>query len=192
MVVDVDIKLFERAAVGDRKAFWQLMLPYRGLIYSVAFGMLKDHEQAQDQLHDILLSAFRSISNVRQPDRFASWLHSLTRNHILDHIRRQQRHRRALVGAQTVLTTVVPVAELIEKEAWLDRMEDALGRLPEPHRIVLTMKYISQYSCREIARILEISESAVKSRLFEARKLLRKLTEEQAGGESKGQNHEMP
>ena len=88
------------------------------------------------------------------------------------------------------LTPVVPVAELMEKEERLSHMEEALGHLPEPFRVILGMKYMNDYSCREIADILDISVSAVKSRLFEARKLLRKMTES-LKERRQGQDHEL-
>ncbi len=177
-MTEVDTDLFERAATGDRDAFWRLLLPYRGLIYSVALGMLKNHERAEDQLHDVYLTAFRSIRNLRDPKKLPSWLYSVTRNHIYDHMRREMRLRKASREAATAqLARVVPVSELAEKEAWFTQMEEAMAHLPEPFRVILGMKYMNDYSCKEIAEILHISVSAVKSRLFEARKLLRKRTE---------------
>jgi len=176
-MADVDPFLFDRAKRGDRDAFWKLVMPYRGLIYSVAFGMLKDHDRAEDQLHDVLLTALRSLWNLRDPSRLPSWLYSMTRNRVIDQARREKRLRHALKASAPEIARVVPISELQEKEAWLRRMETALAGLPEPFRVILGMKYTNDYSCRDIAEILDISIPAVKSRLFEARKLLRKRTE---------------
>jgi RNA polymerase sigma factor (sigma-70 family) len=174
-MTQVDQELLERAARGDREAFWKLVLPYRGLVYSAAFGMLKKHEEAEDLLHEVLLTAFGSLSSVREPARLPGWLYSMTRNRIMDLARREQRQRGALLDHARV-APVVPMSELLEKEAWLTSMEGAIEQLPEPFRLILGLKYMNDYSCREIAEILDLSVTAVKSRLFEARKLLRKLT----------------
>ena len=176
-MTEVDKDLFRRAAAGDREAFWRLVLPYRGLVYSVAYGMLRNHERAEDEIHDVLLLAFRSVRNLRDPAKLPSWLYSVTRNHIYDQMRREIRLRKATQAAASQLAQVVPVSELTQKEAWLTQMEEAMAHLPEPFRVILGMKYMNDYSCKEIAEILHISGSAVKSRLFEARKLLRKRTE---------------
>ncbi len=189
-MADVDKNLFRRAARGDRDAFWRLVLPYRGLIYSVAAGMFKNHERASDELHDVLLLTFRSLPNLRDPDKLPSWLYSVTRNHIMDVMRRERRLRTAALAAAREPARVVPVAELKEKEEWLTRMEQAMGLLPEPFRVILGMKYMNDYSCREIAEIQAITVPAVKSRLFEARKLLRRQMESLAI-EGKEQDHEM-
>lgn len=189
-MTNVDPQLFERAARGDRDAYWRLIGSYRGLIYSVARGMLRDHEQAEDQLHEVLLTAFRSLPSLRKPDRLPSWLYSLTRNHIMDRMRRERRIREAAsVQAAEQAFQVVSVAEMGEREAWMVRMEQAMNRLPEPFRIILAMKYMNNFSCREIAEVLEISVSATKSRLFEARKLLRKMTEQIAKDEDREADH---
>ena len=126
MMLKVDERLFQRAREGDREAFWQLVLPCRGLVYSVARGMLKDHERAEDQLHDVLLIAFRAIPNLRDPNKLSSWLYSITRNHIQDEMRREQRLRKATQVAapdfftlSVTLPAMVPnVAGSLELAAW--------------------------------------------------------------------------
>lgn len=188
-MAEIDRKLFEEARKGDRDAFWRLVLPFRGLIYATAMGMLRDPHKAEDQLQDVLLIAFRSLSSLRVPERLPSWLYSTTRNHVMDHIRREERLRKA-VRDVAYEATVVPIAQIREKEDWMDQMDVAMGDLPEAFRVILGLKYLSDYSCREIAEILEISVQAVKSRLFEARKLLRKKVES-LSNEERGQNNEM-
>ncbi len=183
-MAEIDPGVFERARNGDREAFWTLILPYRGLVYSVAYAMLKDQEQAEDLLHDALVNAFRALPNLRAPEKLPGWLYSMARNRAYEWLRKEQRTRRALMNSPRDWAAQKPPAgETSESEAMLESMEQALFRLPEPFRVLLAMKYTNRYSCREIAGILDISVPAVKSRLFEARKLLRKLTEAMALGE---------
>lgn len=189
-MAESNAELFKQAKHGDADAFWKLVSPYRGLVYSVALGILKDSERAEDQLHDVLVTAFKSLGNLRDPAKLASWLHSLTRFRTMELIRKEQRLRTAM-HQSAALPRVVSVAEMAEKEQWLTHMEDALNHLPEPFRVILGMKYMNDYSCKEMAEILDISIPAVKSRLFEARKLLRKMTEALAAKESHT-SHEVP
>ena len=193
-MTDAIAETFRRACQGDHDAFWRLVLPHRGLVYSVAIGMLRSHERAEDELHDVLLAAFRSLSNLRDPAKLPSWLYSLTRNHVMESVRREQRLRRAAEEAETGgMARVVSIAEVAareEKEEWFGRLEEAMGMLPEPFRVILGMKYTNDYSCGEMAEILGVSVPAVKSRLFEARKLLRRKMESLADGE-KESHHEV-
>jgi RNA polymerase sigma-70 factor (ECF subfamily) len=172
-MADIDQDLFRSAAHGDQAAYWELMAPYRGLVYSVAYGMLKDPEKAEDHLHDTLIHAFRTISNLRDPAKLPSWLYSTARNLALDKLRRERRVRQALNKNIDELTRVTPISEAISKEAWLSHMEECLVHLPEPFRVILGLKYMNSYTCKEIAGILDLTEGATKSRLFYARKLLR-------------------
>jgi RNA polymerase sigma-70 factor (ECF subfamily) len=110
---------------------------------------------------------------------------------MLERVRREQRQRRAVATLARQPAPVVVVAEIREREAWLERMEGEIRRLPEPFRIILGLKYLNESSCREIAEILGLSVPAVKSRLFEARKLLRKRMEE-AEVDGKESKHGMP
>lgn len=184
-MTDANRELYERAVRGDRDAFWKLVLPHRGLIYSVALGMLKNREQAEDQLHDVMLAAEGSLANLHDPTKLASWLYSITRFRIMERQRREQRLRLASRDAAEP-ARVVPMTEMLEKEAWLDRMEHAMSQLPEPFRVALALKYLNDYSCAQIAEILDLTVAAVKSRLFEARKLLRTLTEAAGAAQEKG------
>lgn len=161
---------------GDREAFWRLIGPHRGLIFATAIGMLKDPEAAEDLLHETLLTAARSIGTLRELPCLPGWLHTMTRNLALDTIRRQQRRRKAMATAARE-TRIVPASEWTEKEAWLTTMETAINDLPEPFRVVLALKYMNDYTYEQIAATLGITLGAVRSRLFEARKLLKHKTE---------------
>jgi RNA polymerase sigma factor (sigma-70 family) len=181
--MDPSQKLLEQARAGDAEAFWRLAEPHRGLIYAAALAILKDRERAEDQVHDVLLRAFRAIGNLREAKALPSWLYAMTRNHVLDLIRSEERARRALHEV-AVLTRVIPMTELMEKEAWLRRMEAAMPELPEPFREILALKYLNHYDLRQIAEILGLTVSAIKSRLFQARKALRHRTEALAATEA--------
>jgi RNA polymerase sigma-70 factor (ECF subfamily) len=177
----VSIARFQKVLQGDPDAFWALIEPYSGLIYSVALGILKDPDLAQDILHEVYVKSFHSINNLRNPERLASWLHTLTKNLCYDFVRKQSIPDRKKADIYEHRTRVVPIYEVLIKEEELKNLEQGLALLPEPFRIILGMKYMNRMKCKEIAHILDISAEAVKSRLFEARRLLaHKMAESQS------------
>jgi RNA polymerase sigma-70 factor, ECF subfamily len=182
-MIPVDPALFERAAAGNREAFWSLILPFRGLIYSVALGILHNHERAEDQLHDVLIQACHSLGRLRRPEKLASWLYTITHHHVMDTLRREQRHYKALPQVVQHTGAIGNGAEQGPKEAQLRHMEHALGELPEPFRLILALKYVNNCPYQEIAEILDLPYSTVKSRLFEARRLLRGLMERESASQ---------
>jgi len=166
------IQLFRKAVRSDRDAFWQLIEPMGGLIYSIALGIMKDPERARDILHESYVKAFKTLNNLRDPLRLASWLHSMVTRLCYDVLRRDAREAHGRVEVMSHTQRVVPIDKVLIKEEELGCLEDALSTLPEPFRVILSMKYMNQYSCQEIAGAIGIAVGTVKSRLYEARKLL--------------------
>ena len=182
---------FQKAVEGDEEAFWALIEPYGGLIYSVAHAILKDHERSRDILHEAYIKAFGSLSNLRDAEKLASWLHSLTRNLCYDAMRKDSRLGRAapqLLERAAQVVTITEATEALIKKEELEHLEKALASLPEPFRLILGMKYMNRYSCKEIALALDISVEAVKSRLFEARKLVAHRMGQDSKGAKEGTN----
>jgi len=165
-------KLFDLASQGDQESFWKIIEPHGGLIYSVALGIMKDPETARDIIHEVYLRAYRDLHNLRHPNRLPSWLHTLTRNLCYDIIRKRSIEEKKIPALIHERPRIVPISDVLISEEETRILEAALAELPEPFRIVIGMKYMNHMKCREIAAILEISVEAVKSRLFEARKLL--------------------
>jgi DNA-directed RNA polymerase specialized sigma24 family protein len=159
----VDSQLFRQAQKGNRRAFRNLISPFRGLIYSVAYGMHKSHSLAQSHLREVQRKAFGSISNLHNPANLPRWLYSLTHCHVQEHQR---------LAPQSA--PKCPEAPAQSRSAICsEQMEWAWGDLALPHRVVLGMKYTNDYTPRELADILGISTPSAKERLFEARKQMR-------------------
>jgi len=165
-------QLFQQSVRGDSQAFWRLIEPYSGLIYSVALGIMKDPERASDILHESYVKTYRTLNNLRDPLRLASWLHSMVTHLCYDALRRDAREAHGMVEVMSHTPKVVPIDKVLIKEEELRCLEGALSTLPEPFRVILSMKYMNRYSCQEIATALGLAVGTVKSRLYEARKLL--------------------
>ncbi|MCB2156390.1 RNA polymerase sigma factor [bacterium] len=164
-------QLLARAVEGDTKAFWKLVRPCERTIHAVAYGVTGDPEMTRDIAHDTFVRAFSTLGNLRSESRLSSWLYSMARNIAHEHLRKAERGRRAL--ANQPAPEVISVPEMLVEKERLRQLEEALHSLPEPHRVVLGLKYMNNMSCREIADALDIGLEAAKSRLFEARKVLR-------------------
>ena len=173
------LQLFQQSVQGDPDAFWTMIEPFTGLIYSVAFGIMKDPDAACDVLHESYIKAFNSLYNLRDPHRLASWLHSMVTRISYDALRRQNRDEKNMGEVLRRGPRIVPIDEMLVKEEELNHLEKAMATLPEPFRIILGMKYMNRYTCEDIARALDINIGTVKSRLYEARKLLAKRMREQ-------------
>ncbi|RYG25886.1 sigma-70 family RNA polymerase sigma factor [bacterium] len=169
VVLEADILL---AREGDRRAFGRLVDRTRSLVCSVALAIVRDVEASEDVAQDVYLHAWRNLPTLRNPACFLSWLRGLTRNVAAQWLRRDQPVRRTRLDESLVATLGHPDRSLLE-EAERQAIRDALGALHVDAREVLILFYREERSVKQVAELLEISESAVKKRLERARVALK-------------------
>lgn len=163
--------LLEQARRGTPDAFWSLVQPHERMVNAVAIGIMRDTERAHDVVQDTWIRAFSTIGNLRDGTRVGAWLATMARHVASEHIRRNDRQIRQT--PQTPTANVVSVPDLLIHEEELQQLNRHLEQLPESYRVILTMKYMANLSCKDIAEALGIGLEAAKSRLFEARRTLR-------------------
>jgi RNA polymerase sigma-70 factor (ECF subfamily) len=141
--------------------------------FRVALGVLRRREDAEDVAQEAFLRAHRAFATLRDRERFRSWLVRVAFRLALDWQREERRRRRRedrmAAGADGVCDSVegtVARAELREK------VGEAVDALPEKLRIVTVLAAIEGHGVAEVARLLELPQGTVKSRLHLARKAL--------------------
>jgi RNA polymerase sigma-70 factor, ECF subfamily len=139
------------------------------LAVRVAFGVLRQREDAEDVAQEAFAKAYRSFRQLRDRDRFRAWLVRMTWRMALD---RQRANRRRTAREETVgpADATPPDVEHHERSQQLWR---AIDQLSEKLRVVIVLAAIEGYDIREVATLLELPEGTVKSRLFLARKALK-------------------
>jgi len=142
------------------------------LAFRVALGVLRRREDAEDVAQEAFLRAHRSFAALRDRDRFRSWLVRTSFRLALDHLRsRSRRQRREDVVSLEPPTVASAEDEVLRRER-ADKVAEAVSALPEKLRIVTLLAAIQEHDLREVARLLELPEGTVKSRLFLARREL--------------------
>lgn len=179
-----DNDLVARTQAGDATAFDRLVVKYSPRIYAVVYNMTANHEDTSDLLQDIFARAFRAIKGFRGKSSFSTWLHSIAINFTINFLRK--RGRRHTVSLNDVDAGIERDEEFIEmtspdtprrahelREIQM-RITDAMMKLSEDHRAVVTLHDVQGLSHPEISKILGISEGTVRSRLFYAHQKLQK------------------
>jgi RNA polymerase sigma-70 factor (ECF subfamily) len=169
---------------GDREAFAQLVESYSGQIYRLALKMLNDAQDAEDILQNTFIKAFQHISGFEGRSSLSTWLYRIAANEALMMIRKR---RPEITGTDAESTDaedaevaplefvdwgLLPEEELLSGEAKKE-LDQAVQELPEKLRIVFLLRDIEGLSIQETAQALELSETAVKTRLLRARLRLR-------------------
>lgn len=141
------------------------------LAFRVAFGVLRNREDAEDVAQDAFAKAYRSFRQLRDRDRFRAWLVRMTWRLALDRLRANRRRttREQVFEADRPTSIDDSTAER-ERAA---RLWAAIDELPEKLRLVVILAGIEGHDMKEVAALLDVPEGTVKSRLFVARKQLR-------------------
>ena len=175
---EADRALIERYRKGDREAFTELVIRYQRPIYNAAFWILRRAEDASDIAQMVFLKVAERADDYDPQYRFFSWIYRIAVNESLNLLRRS--------GSEDPLDDDrdIPEPEANDPETRLGeaeraaRVRQALMAMSTTDRTVLTLRHFSECSYQEIAEILEVDESTVKSRLYEARQRLRSLLDD--------------
>jgi RNA polymerase sigma factor (sigma-70 family) len=181
-----DDELITRTQAGDPAAFDELIVKYSPRLYGLVYNMTSNHEDTNDLMQDIWAKAYRSISGFRGKSSFYTWIHSIGVNMTINFLKK----RRFTLSLDDIDSKVEHDKEFIEltatstpvREAHLSelqqRLNEAMQKLSNDHRAVVTMFDVQGMPHAEIARILGISEGTVRSRLFYAHRQLQNFLSE--------------
>ncbi|HEX5176907.1 MAG TPA: sigma-70 family RNA polymerase sigma factor [Chthoniobacteraceae bacterium] len=185
---DEDKPLVARAQSGDAAAFDELVVKYSPRLYGLIYNMTSNHEDTNDMLQDVFAKAYRAIKGFRGKSSFYTWIHTIAVNMTLNFLKK--RGRRYHLSLDDVDTSIQNDKEFIEltstsspvREADLSelqrRLNEAMMKLSDEHRAVVTMFHIQGMPHAEISKILGVSEGTVRSRLFYANRQLQNYLDE--------------
>jgi RNA polymerase sigma-70 factor, ECF subfamily len=173
----------EALKAGDRAEFARMVETYYGVIYRLAFRMLNNPQDAEDILQETFIKAYRYIDGFDGRAKVSTWLYRIATNEALMFLRRRQPHLVSIEepfendeGDGEPLHIVdwccIPEDELMSTEGRA-HLDEAVNKLPYTLRIVFVLREIEGLSTKETAEVLELSETAVKTRLSRARLRLR-------------------
>ncbi len=187
---DPDWDVLERVAEGDLESFGALVQRHQDRLIRLCERMLGDREEARETAQDVFLKAFRKAGSYRPRGQVYTWLYRIAVNHCLNRLRRRKLVRFLSLGdsgpadedrdaAFDPADEAPDAAARIEaRERW-QRTRELIDQLPPGQRAVLVLAKFEGFSYRQIAETLEITESAVESRLFRAMQRLVKAQETQ-------------
>ena len=185
----IDRALVERFNAGDESAFVEIMERYRGKIFTVTCGLLRNAADAEEITQDTFIRAHRGLARFRGDSSLATWLHriatNLSRNRYWYFFRRHRQDSLSLDCALsednsgTFSDLVADVAQTPAQEAasgeFAGLIDRCMGQLEPGHREILTLRNVLDHPYAEIARLLNLNVGTVKSRIARARENLRIL-----------------
>jgi RNA polymerase sigma-70 factor (ECF subfamily) len=183
---DTDSGLVERCLAGDQGAWEDLVKLHSRRVYAICYRFTGKDSEAQDLTQDVFLRIFKTMKSFRSAEgSFSVWLTRLTRNLLIDHYRRTKLER----ATDSIEDQTSP---LEEKTASLSRADSALAgreaseilqgalqKLSPELRETVILRDLEELEYREIAKVLNVPEGTVKSRLNRGRAELARLLKRQ-------------
>jgi RNA polymerase sigma-70 factor (ECF subfamily) len=165
---------------GDTQAFNCLVLKWEKTVYNVALRMLRDRDEAAEATQEIFLMAFRSIHRFRRDSKFSTWIYRIALNHCLTRAKQRPPGTYLSLENENADSSPVPQLRVAETQVGeLMRLEQrkrvmaALLHLPPDQHAVIELKFFQERTFEEIAAILEIPLSTIKSRLYSGLEMLK-------------------
>jgi RNA polymerase sigma-70 factor (ECF subfamily) len=180
-----DSELVRRAQQEDLAAYDLLIRRYQERIYATLYNMTSNHEDANDMTQETFIKAYKALKTFKGDSSFFTWIYRIGVNKTINFLK--QRKNRSAMSLNDVDFNAEHDPDLValvsdktpSRDAGLtelqERLNAAMLKLSEPHRLVVTLHDIQGLPHEEIAKIMECNVGTVRSRLFYARQQLQAL-----------------
>jgi RNA polymerase sigma-70 factor, ECF subfamily len=179
---DEEMNLVKRARRGDLTAYDELVRRYQERIYATVYHMTSNHEDANDMAQEAFIKAFQALKSFKGGSSFYTWVYRIAVNKTINFLK--QRRNRSQMSLDDLDFNAEHDPDLValisdktpRREVGLSELQEklnaAMQKLSEPHRLVVVLHDVQGLSHEEIAKIMECNIGTVRSRLFYARQQL--------------------
>ena len=173
----VESELIASGRKGDRQALSELFERHYASSVRIARRILGSNDDALDAVQAAYLAAFQHLDEFRGEAAFGTWVTRIVTNQCFAHLRRPERRRLAMNledsgavdAAIAFANRTLSPEDLAFRDQIINAHSNATGELPKGYQEVYTLCFVSGLSVREAARVLGLTVSAAKTRLFRAR-----------------------
>jgi RNA polymerase sigma-70 factor (ECF subfamily) len=179
-------QLVASAKAGDFAAFSQLVEKYQARVFGLAKRMTRNEDDAQDILQETMLKAIDKLDQFRGDSSFGTWLYSIALNEGRAFLRREQRAELRTLeefmptagsGAPRNLQEWRNPHSELEQQQIREALDEAIDELRAEYSIPFVLRYLEELPVKEVAKVMQLSEAATKSRILRARLFLREKLE---------------
>jgi len=182
-VNDIETELISRCQQGDSDALKEIFDQYHKKVYHIAYGVVRQREEALDIVQEVFVKLYHSIRNFKGKSKFYTYLYRMAMNTAIDHARKMGRspflRLEEMEGFQpSEGIEKRPDSILLHKELE-ERVRVALEKLPKDQRMALIFREVEGLSYQEMAEAMGCSIGTVMSRLHYARKRIQELLKDE-------------
>ncbi len=171
--------LVEQVKQRNVQACKQLYMQYADAMYHVSYRMVQNQADAEDILQEAFMKVFNNIDSFKGESTIGAWIKQIVINHSLNFLRKKKIDFMEADGSLNVADEVYEEENI---DGTVQQIKDAIATLPDGYRTVFNLYMFEDYSHRQIAELLNISESTAKTQLFKAKNKIRELVKRNADG----------
>ena len=171
--------LIQQCAEGDRKAQFQLYKSYSKAMFNICYRITNNYNDAEDALQEGFLKAFTNIQSFEGRSSFGAWLKRIVVNSSLNLVKKKNLQFSSIEDITYDLTEDGQDQDETNIYLNIDRIKNAVQKLPDGYRIIFSLYLLEGYDHKEIADILNITESTSKSQYNRAKRKLKDILKEE-------------
>jgi len=177
-----EAELIRKAQAGDHDALVELLRTIENSVYRSAYYILGNEQDALDASQEALIRIYRRIDTYQEKAKFSTWVQRIVSNICMDKFR-AKKETVSIEEHELIIPDRNNVEDEVLRSSLTCDIEQAIEKLPQQYRMVVTLRYLEDFSYQEIADTLELPLNTVKSYLFRARQQLQELLHDyQKGG----------
>ena len=180
---DPDDELVAKAQKGYRKAFERLVERHQRMVLNAAYRILRNHEDAEDAAQESFIRTYTFLSTLREGTKFTSWLYQIVTNICLSKVKTSHAQQvfvdvdgeEAEAKHPELSDWTANPEEIVAKEEFNGQVQEMVASLPPHYRAVITLYHLNDFSYEEIAKTLGLPVGTVKTHLYRAKEMLKKM-----------------
>jgi RNA polymerase sigma-70 factor (ECF subfamily) len=178
--------LVRRVQARDELAFKEIVERYQSKVFSIIYGILRNHNDAEDIAQQVFAKIYFSIGNFDFRSSLLTWIYKITVNECYDYLRKKRVRKLVyesdfsdddtlqMENSQTAMDQGVPVDETLERR---DLLLKLLSKVSEEDRTLILLKEVEGHSVEELAHMTGMNENTIKVKLFRTRQKLLKAAQ---------------
>ena len=173
--IEANHQLIDGCRKNKRSAQIRIYELYYKAMYNSSYRIINDREEAEDIMQESFLDAFKKIETYQGTGSFGAWLKRIVVNKSIDHLRRKKSTFSLDEQFNEIEDTTLEDEEYISNTfTRLEEIRDAIEKMPDHHKMIISLYLLEGYDHQEIAQILNITHNNVRARYFRAKKELLK------------------
>ena len=178
--------LIEKTLKGDVNSFESIVKDYHMMVYTLAYRVLKNREEAEELAQDVFLKVYQSLAKFNRKSKLSTWIYRITYNASINKYKSQKRKIDAIELDNSIEFNISNSSDTLHDISFKEKrkvINNSILKLPEMEKIIVTLYYFEELPIKEVAEIVGITPQNVKIKLHRSRKKLYDELKDKVGQE---------